>query len=135
MENPVAKRTGCGPPRRGYRAATPPVTLEPIRLNAAARQRGDRRRDAPHPDLATHSGSGVREDIKEPATLLMPPVHQSGLRRLRHPILTLDEESILRIGIDGVIRLDLLRLLPRLQSRRQPLAALGTADPTSVRVG
>jgi len=29
MEDPGAKRTGCAPPRRGYRAATPPATLEP----------------------------------------------------------------------------------------------------------
>jgi len=29
MEEPGAQRTDCGLPRRGYRAATPPATLEP----------------------------------------------------------------------------------------------------------
>ena len=39
MEDPGAMRTGCAPPRRGYRAATPPATLEPrLRRRASARR-------------------------------------------------------------------------------------------------
>ena len=32
VDDPGAQRTGCGLPRRGYRAATPPATLEPKAL-------------------------------------------------------------------------------------------------------